>query len=441
MIKTAGSAGVLQIPFFVTGKEYTVKAVGITAEYNPLHNGHVYHIARAKELAGCDAAVVALSGDFVQRGAPAVMDKWTRAEHALRCGADLVIEIPALYCLGNAGQYAAAGVKLLESAGVDCISFGSESGDAEALAGAARFIKEHRPEMDALITAYSREGMSYPAARAKAFEELGGGCEGLAVLSSPNDILAAEYIMAMDKAVPVPVKREGAGYNNTEGDGHRFMSATGIRDLLCARGDIAGNRIREKINDYMPECVMSDVPSADEIAERERRLFDLVRYAVMTTPAEVIDDCPSGGEGLGNLLRAEAGKADDLDDLILRTKSRRYTYTRISRLCMQVLLGIRRSEFPAADGPGYIRVLGFNETGRSLLSGIKKEQSAEAHNETADNGGTLPVITNINKEKSLISGDAEKMLQLDVHAADIYNLITGGSVYDSSDHRQPVRIL
>ena len=441
MIKTAGSAGVLQIPFFVTGKEYTVKAVGITAEYNPLHNGHVYHIEKAKELSGCDAAVVALSGDFVQRGAPAVMDKWTRAEHALGCGADLVIEIPALYCLGNAGQYAAAGVKLLESAGVDCISFGSESGDAEALAGAARFIKEHRPEMDALITAYSREGMSYPAARAKAFEELGGGCEGLAVLSSPNDILAAEYIMAMDKAEPVPVKREGAGYNDTEGGGHRFMSATGIRNLLCARGDIAGNRIREKINDYMPECVMSDVPSADEIAERERRLFDLVRYAVMATPADSIDDCPSGGEGLGNLLRAEAGKAADLDDLILRVKSKRYTYTRISRLCMQVLLGISRARFSAADGPGYIRVLGFNETGRKLLSGIKNGKSASVLTDTEKTGVTMPVITNINKERELISGAAERMLQLDVHAADIYNLITGGSVYDSSDHRQPVRIL
>ena len=102
-----------------------MKAAGITAEYNPLHNGHAYHIARAKELSGCDALAVAMSGDFVQRGAPAVMDKWTRAEHALRCGADLVIEIPALFCLGNAGQYAAAGVKLLEAAGVSCISFGS----------------------------------------------------------------------------------------------------------------------------------------------------------------------------------------------------------------------------------------------------------------------------------------------------------------------------
>ncbi len=441
MIKTAGSAGVLQIPFFVTGREHTVKAVGITAEYNPLHNGHVYHIARAKELSGCDAAVVALSGDFVQRGAPAVMDKWTRAEHALSCGADLVIEIPALYCLGNAGQYASAGVKLLESAGVSCISFGSESGDAGALAGAARFIREHRSEMDALIAGYAREGMNYPAARAKAFKELGGSRKGLAVLSNPNDILAAEYIMSMDKAVPVPVRREGAGYNDTEGGGHRFMSATGIRDMMSTGGECLQSIAAGKIAEYVPECVLKDLPDAEDTEEREQRLFDLIRYAVMTTPAELIDDCPSGGEGLGNLLRAEAGKADDLDDLILRVKSRRYTYTRISRLCMQVLLGITRAEFPAADGPGYIRVLGFNDTGRSILSGIKKEQSAAAQNETADNAGGLPVVTNINKEKSLISGDAEKMLRLDVHAADIYNLIAGEPVSDSSDHRQPVRIL
>jgi predicted nucleotidyltransferase len=418
-----------------------VKVVGITAEYNPLHNGHIYHISRAKELSGCDAAVVAMSGDFVQRGAPAVMDKWTRAEHALRCGADLVIEIPALHCLGNAGQYAAAGVRLLEAAGVSCISFGSETGDAEALISTAGFLKEHGSEIEDLISVYARRGLSYPAARVKAYEELGGSREGISILRNPNDTLAAEYIMSMEKAQPVPVKREGAGYNDTEGAGHRFMSATGIRDLMSIGGEGPESIAAAKTAEYVPACVLNDLPDAETIAEREKRLFDLVRYAVMTTPAELIDDCPSGGEGLGNLLRAEAGKADDLDDLILRTKSRRYTYTRISRLCMQVLLGIRRSEFPAADGPGYIRVLGFNETGRSLLSGIKKEQSAASHSETADNGGTLPVITNINKEKSLISGDAEKMLQLDVHAADIYNLITGGSVYDSSDHRQPVRIL
>ena len=219
------------------------------------------------------------------------------------------------------------------------------------------------------------------------------------------------------------------------------MSATGIRDLLGAGGYISGSRIREKIAEYMPECVMCDVPSAEEISEMEQRLFDLVRYAVMNTPADVIDDCPSGGEGLGNLLRAEAGKAADLDDLILRVKSKRYTYTRISRLCMQVLLGIRRSDFSDAEGPGYIRVLGFTETGRRLLAGLKKDSRSAAGHEPDVHGAAVPVITNINKEKSILCADAGRLLSLDVHASDMYNLIAGCSVHDMSDHRQAVRIL
>lgn len=418
-----------------------MKAVGITAEYNPLHNGHIYHISRAKELSGCDVAVVAMSGDFVQRGAPAVMDKWTRAEHALECGADLVIEIPALHCLGNAGQYAAAGVRLLEAAGVSCISFGSETGDAEALISTAGFLKEHGSEIEDLISVYARRGLSYPAARVKAYEELGGSREGISILSNPNDTLAAEYIMSMEKAQPVPVKREGAGYNDTSEKGLRFMSATGIRELLSIGSGIYGRSCRERIAEFVPECVIRDVPGADELSERGKRLFDLVRYALMTTPAEAIDDCPSGGEGLGNLLRAEARKAEDLDDLILRTKSRRYTYTRISRLCMQVLLGITREKHhDAPDQPGYIRVLGFTEKGRSLLAGIKKGKGA-AFSADTENHEKAAVITNINKERSLISGSPESLLNLDIHASDLYSLITGGSVYDLSDYRQSVRFL
>ena len=434
-------------------KAAQVKAVGITAEYNPLHNGHVYHIGKAKELSGCDAAVVAMSGDFVQRGAPATADKWTRAEHALRCGADLVIEIPVLHCLGNAGQYGAAGVKLLEAAGVSCISFGSESGNADALTGTAAFLKEHRDEMDGLIAAHSRSGLSYPAARAKAFEELGGGREGLAVLSNPNDVLAVEYIMAMDRAVPVPVKREGAGYHDAAGGSNAFMSATGIRDLmriagtdgiLSTGGKGPEGRAAGLIASYVPACVLKDLPDAGTMEEREQRLFDLVRYAVMSTPADVIDDCPSGGEGLGNLLKAEVRQAEDPDDLILRTKSKRYTYTRISRLCMQVLLGITRSEYAAApEMPGYIRVLGFTEKGRSLLADLKKDRSDGTAPEPEETGrDAAPVITNINKERDLISGDALKMLELDLRAADMYNLIAGRSVYGDSDHRRScIRIL
>ena len=419
-----------------------IKAVGITAEYNPLHNGHVFHMRKALELSGCEAVVAAMSGCFVQRGAPAVLDKWKRTEHALRGGADLVVEIPVFYCLGNAGQYASAGVKLLESLGaVSHISFGSESGDMDALARCACFIRDNRGRLEDVILQYSRSGLSYPAARARAYEELRKAAhlssdrdededlikQELAILSSPNDILAVEYIMASDRAIPVPVQRRGAGYNDNVDDTCEFQSASGIRDMIASGRSAAG---------YVPEYAAGDLAqaagshgltgTAAAIDDRDARLFDLVRYAVLTTPADIIDECPSGGEGLGNLLRSEVSRAVSLNDFILRVKSRRYTYTRISRLLMQLLLDIRRTGYPA--DPCYVRVLGFNDTGRAVLAETVRNDRA-----------SLPVITNINKEAAGLGSEARKCLELDVLASDIYALISGADMAAGSDHvRRPV---
>ena len=145
---------------------------GITAEYNPLHNGHVYHMTEARRLTGCDALVVAMSGDFVQRGEPAIMDKWTRARHALECGADLVVEIPTLFCLGNASQYASASVRILEDLGCSQIAFGSESADKYLLISLADFIRTNHEELEDGIASMIKEGLPYPAARAEAYKKL-----------------------------------------------------------------------------------------------------------------------------------------------------------------------------------------------------------------------------------------------------------------------------
>ena len=401
-----------------------MKAAGIVAEYNPLHRGHIYHMQKTAELSGCDAVVVAMSGDFVQRGMPAVFDKWTRAGHALRSGADLVIEIPAVHCLADAGTYAGAGVRLLEATGkVSHISFGSECGDPEALNSSADFIRRNAGAMKDGITSLRKEGLSYPAARERIYRDLGGPAFASEILSSPNDILALEYILAMKKAQPLVIKRKGAGYhmNGPEDADGSFMSAGGIREMMRNSLDI---------RDHVPECVYESSKEryADEqLRSCEARLFDLVRYAVLSTDAVLIDECPSGGEGLGNLLKEKVLSAGDMTSLIASVKSKRYTYTRISRLCMQVLLGIRRNELSA---PRYIRVLGFNDRGRKLLSEMRKGEDA-----------LLPVITNINKEKHLPDDDARKMLETDTHAADIYNLITAADMNAGSDHRQAPNIV
>ena len=397
------------VPFF-----RSMKAAGIIAEYNPFHNGHHHHISETRAVSGCDVVVAAMSGDFVQRGMPAVWDKWTRAEHALRSGVDLVIEIPVMCCLSDAGRYAAAGVRLLESLGrTEWISFGSESGDIAALTEAADFIRKNRQHIDEGIRRLKGEGLSYPAARERVFTELGGPESASDLLCSSNDILALEYILAMQKARPVAVRRQGAGYHELAGtDG--FMSATGIRELMKDGRDLRS---------YAPACVSEEKRKATVFSRgsaEESALMDLLKFSVLSSPAEAIDDCPSGGEGLGNLLKSNIRRAGSLDELIMSVKSKRYTYTRISRLCMQQLLGISRDDC----NPGYIRVLGFTERGRQLLAEIRNHDAA-----------SLPVIININKEAHTLSVDARRMLEADVHAADIYNLISGSDIDGCSDYR------
>ena len=424
----------------------SMKATGITAEYNPLHNGHVYHMDKARTLTGADAVVVAMSGDFVQRGEPAMLDKWKRTELALRGGADLVIEIPALYCLGNAGQYASAGVKLLEALGCDSVAFGSECGDTGLLAEIAGFLVISADEISSEVQELRTSGLSYPAARSKAYEKvrrqyMQDKCENagtdagadagaveeilqkeLKVLESSNDILSLEYILAMEKAAPVAIKREGAGYSDPYDIRFDYQSATALRTQLFSGHDISK---------YVPECTAEMLTSGAHLTGPDRdKWFDLLRYAVMSTPAEIIEDCPSGGEGLSNLMKSEIMRAESWTQFARLVKSRRYTFTRIMRLCSQVLLGITRQGFDTSGGPEYVRVLGFTSRGRELLSEVRKNESA-----------TLPVITNISKEKQLLGEQGLKQLEMDIHASDLYNLATGADISTESDYRKiPVMI-
>lgn len=392
-----------------------MKAVGIIAEYNPLHNGHVYHIEQAKQLTGADAVIVAMSGNFVQRGEPAVFDKWTRTKHALGSGADLVVELPTLYCLGNAGQYANAGVKILESTGVvSHIAFGSESGNIGLLRNTADNLKLHSSQISDRIRDLRSNGLSYPAARELAYSEIVE--EAPDVLKNSNDILALEYINAMDVAVPVAVKRVGAGYSESFDHKYDYQSATAIRQMINEGRDIG---------QYVPECVSKAASECHFTGVMKDNWFDLLRYAVLSTPAEIIEDCPSGGEGLANLMKKEIIQADNWDDFIMRIRSKRYTYTRLSRLCMQVILGITRTRY-SSNGPGYIRILGFNNKGRALLAEMRD-------NETS----VLPVLTNINKEQSTLTSESFALLELDRHASDIYNLSIGKKIALNSDNVHP----
>ena len=404
-----------------------MKAAGITAEYNPLHNGHVYHIEQTRRITGCDAVVVAMSGDYVQRGEPAIMDKWVRTEHALMSGADLVLEIPVLFCLGNAGQYAAAAVKMLEATGkVSHISFGSESGDTEALVRIAQTFRDYDSEIDTAIRVIRNKGASFPAARSLAYSVVTASVRGtdansdpeilhdINILNKANDILAVEYIKAMEKAEPVVIRREGTGYGDPFDERIVYQNASALRTQTFSGHDVSK---------YMPECTAASLKECHLTGPDRDSWFDALRYAILSTDTAVIEDCPSGGEGLASLLKASAASAESWTALIRHVKSKRYTYTRLSRLCMQLVLGISRSRYDIC-GPEYIRVLGFSSKGRELLAEMRDEGSA-----------SLPVIINVNKSAGSLNEKAAALLELDMHAADIYNLITKGEIGTYSDHR------
>jgi len=410
-----------------------LKAAGITAEYNPLHNGHVYHIDETRRVTGCDAVVVAMSGDYVQRGEPAIMDKWVRAEHALKSGADLVIEIPALFCLGNAGQYAGAAVRILEATGkVSHISFGSESGDAEALTRIARTLRDYEQEIEAAVRSIRGMGFSYPAARSLAYSKVRAAIKGtdpdtdpeilrdIRILDKANDILAIEYIKALKNAEPAVIRREGTGYSDPYDERIVYQNASALRTQHFDGHDISR---------YIPAYTAESLKKCHLTGPDCDKWFDALRYAVISTDAEIIEDCPSGGEGLAFLLKESAVSASSWTEMVRHVKSKRYTYTRLSRLCMQLLLGISRRKYDI-DAPEYIRVLGFNETGRALLSEMRDEDTT-----------SLPVIINVNKSVKSLDEKAASLLQLDMHASDVYNLMTTGEIGSCSDHRHPPVIL
>jgi len=408
-----------------------MKATGITAEFDPLHNGHAYLMEEARRLTGCDALVIAMSGDFVQRGEPALTDKWGRTEAALSSGADLVIEIPALFCLGNASQYAKASVRLLEAAGCSQIAFGSESGDAGLIERTAGNIKDMGGALEKEISVLAKQGFSFPAARYRAYASLRQGKASvdeteseLSVLSGPNDILALEYVMNMKNALPVAVKRKGAPHSGGGPDSEISRSASDIRRFLSERRG-EDSVLSDRLSEWMPASSVS-VLSGGPLTFRDD-WTGVLRYAVMSSDPAFLEDCPSGGEGLGRLLKKAAHAGGSFDGIVSAVKSKRYTYTRISRLCMQAILGISRTKYPYS-APAYIRVLGFSERGREFLSELKDDSSRG-----------MPVITNINKEEHRLSEDARMMLALDIHASDIYNLMTCRDTLSDSDHvRNPV---
>ena len=328
--------------------------VGIICEYNPLHNGHRKQFRMIRQLLGEETVIVCcMSGNFVQRGAPAIFDKSLRAKAAILSGADLVLELPTTYALSSAEGFAAGGVKILSNI-CDYLCFGCETGNARSLMATARaLLSEVFPP---LLRAELDKGKSFPAARQAALEAMDLDAD---ILSRPNDILAVEYckaILSQDSPMqPLPIYREGSYH--AEAPELENPSATAVRKL------IAGS---EDWDAYVPSSDCYASASLHTLEAGERAILAMLRTM---TDAE-FEALPYGSEGLWRKFMHACRSCATLEEIIAATKSKRYTRTRIDRMVMCAALGITK-EILEAPVP-YARVLAFNDRGRSVLKQMKQ---------------------------------------------------------------------
>ena len=380
--------------------------LGIVAEYNPFHLGHRYHIEQACQQQNIDGVVAVMSGNFTQRGEAALFDKWSRAECALKQGVDLVLELPAAFATRSANYFALGGILSLAATGVvNYFSCGIESKSPQELSQLAQYLANEPEEYKQALQNLLNQGLSYPAAQQKALASL--NITGVAELDKPNNLLALNYLQVIAKhklnLQPLFVTRSGA-YHGTaseiaEGE---FASASAIRDLLLAADISWQNHLAPEVLAILQRQMHKGYPPLCN-QNFAQAIFTLLRRSDPQELAEIIEI----REGLEHRLYTMANQSASLVQLCEAVKSKRYTYTRIQRLLIHILLGYTR--YLVYPEPAYLRVLGFNQKGQDILKQMKQK-------------ATLPILTRVAVDTQKLDAYGQSMLALDVRATDLYYL-------------------
>ncbi len=358
-------------------------ATGIICEYNPFHNGHIYHLNKVKELVKDDEIILILSGNFTQRGNLSIIEKYDKAKLAIEYGVDLVIELPFQFATESSDFFAKGALKLLNELKCNKLIFGSDSNDVETLKELAS-IQLNNKNYEKLVKEELDKGINYPTAMSNALKRITNKR-----IDSPNDLLALSYIKEIIKnkykIEPISIKRTN-NYNSKVLEENNITSATSIREALKEKKDIKR---------YIPK-------EAKELLVNynEKEYFKLLKYKILSE--KDLEKYQTVDEGIENKLKKEIINSNNLDEFINKIKSKRYTYNKITRMLTHIICSFTKEE--NKKNINYIRVLGFSNKGRKYLNKIKKEVN-------------IPIITNINKENI-------KLLDLELRVDNIYNLIT-----------------
>jgi len=391
-----------------------MKVVGIIAEYNPFHNGHKYHLEQSKKICNAQYSVAVMSGNFLQRGEPALFDKWTRAKMAVLNGIDLVIELPVIYSCQVAEIFAFGAVKILSSLGIiDYLSFGSEKGNIEELYDLADALLNEPMEISDEIKHLMDKGLTYSKALGDTYNKYYGD-----ILSYPNNVLGIEYIKSIlllkSSIKPVTVKRVMNNYNDAYFTG-AISSATAIRKALKE------NPFMEDIQASTPEASWNIIQ--DSIMIKKGPVFwedftDILLYQIRKSSYQDIENLPDVKEGLEYRIKKAGNNSTCFEELIDLLKTKRYTRTYLQRSLCHLLLGINKEDIKQAKdilSPVYIRVLALNKKGRDLLKEIRINTDYPIINKPADFKPDSPYL--------------DRIFELDTRATDIYSLGCKNSDY------------
>lgn len=414
------------------------KVLGVIAEYNPFHNGHLYHLQKSKELTNADYTIAIISGNFTQRGSTSVIDKWAKTQMALNNGIDLVIELPVLYSISSAENFADGAIKILSSLGiVNYLSFGAETSDINLLKCISNILCDEPKEFKTLLSNELKSGLSFPKARENAlikYFELKSNIISSKlennisqstirnILASPNNILGIEYLKALHKynssIKPVCISRYEADYNSTTIT-NNIASATAIRNLILSKDyNTIKNLIPTSSYSTLTNCLNEGhiVPSLS-CFEKE------IIYVLRKMDIEEIANLPDVSEGLEYTIKKAANSCNNLSEVINLIKSKRYTSTRIQRILLYALLGITKDDMEMSKNVlPYVRVLGFNENGKFLLSKISAKN---------------PDIALITSVKKFVDSNSDKVLlnmfDKDVFATDVYSIAFDNNSFGNLD--------
>ena len=400
-----------------------MKVTGIIAEYDPFHNGHSYHIKKAREMTGADAIVVVMSGHFTQRGMPAFFSRDARVRMAVDGGADLVIELPYIYACNSSHEFARGAAGILNGIGcVDALVFGAETDDMDTLGKAARAAAGTDDRSSAYIKEEMKNGVSYPEALTRSVEKI-YGTQTAAVLREPNNLLGIEYMKALRELgsgiKPFIVGRRSAAHGESLEMLHerkqerRIASGTAVRKAVYAGGARAAEMLVPDtsfsiISGYERSSGFSFAEYRDKI---KKNMFELLKYRIITSDENELAEIYGVAEGLENRLKSCISGADDIDGLIDSVKSKRYTRARISRTLMHLLINLRTTDFETLRETYCARVLGFSPTGGKLLR-LMSESSA------------IPVFSNLSRLDKR-SPEAARVLKYDMRASDVYAMLYG----------------